>query len=52
MIFLLYVSVFVACSCVVLPLVVRGLRGADAQAKARPPAKDSRLSFLGTDGVR
>ena len=53
MIFLLYVGVFVACSCVVLPLAMCVVCMARTQKrKPRPPAKDTRLSFPATDGVR
>ena len=54
MIFLLYVGVFVACSCVVLPLamcVVCAARCAESGSPGRP-AEDTRLSFPATDGVR
>ena len=53
MIFLLYVGVFVACSCVLLPLAMCAVFAARTRKrKPRRPAKDTRLSFPATDGVR
>ncbi len=53
MIFLLYVGVFVACSCVVLPLAMLAVCAARTpRRKAPPSAKDTRLSFPAADGVR
>jgi len=52
-IFLLYVGVFVACSCVVLPLSLFAFCAVRTRKRRTPlPAKDSRLSFPATDGVR
>jgi hypothetical protein len=52
-IFLLYVGIFVACSCVVLPLAMCAVCAARTGKRKPPsPAKDTRLSFPATDGVR
>jgi hypothetical protein len=52
-IFLLYVGVFVACSCVVLPLSLFAVCAVRTRKrKTPPPVKDSPLSFPATDGVR
>jgi hypothetical protein len=53
MIFLLYVGVFVACSCVVLPLAMFAVcLVRTGERKARPAAKRDAVSFPATDGVR
>jgi hypothetical protein len=52
-IFVLYIGVFVACSCVLLPLAVCVACAARTQKRTpTPPAKDTRLSLPATDGVR
>ncbi len=52
-IFLLYVGVFVACSCVVLPLSMFAVCAMRMRKRKTPrPVKDSRLSLPATDGVR
>jgi hypothetical protein len=52
-IFLLYVGIFVACSCVVLPLAMCAVCATRWRKRTpRPEAKDARLSFPATDGVR
>jgi hypothetical protein len=52
-IFLLFVSAFVACACVVVPLVAFGVSAAkDRRSRSRRAGEETRLSFLPTDGVR
>jgi len=52
MIFVLYVGVFVACSCVVLPLAMFAVCLVRTHGRKAPPAAKRPVSFPATDGVR
>jgi hypothetical protein len=52
-IFMLFVVAFVACACVVVPLVTFGVCAVQGRRRrGRRPGEETRLSFLPTDGVR
>jgi hypothetical protein len=51
--FMLFVTLFVGCSCVVIPLIAFGIFAArDHRHRPRRDDGKSRLPFLPTDGVR